>query len=300
MVLKSTLTKRVFFGALMILLFTALLVFEGWLSCRNYFSDRGEWAGVGIAFLAVVILGLGGLELCKFARLKTIEPPTPILIVFIILIITEPFWSNLIHTSQKVLPGQAVLALVLILGLFLAAIYKAFHSGTKNTMSQLGLACLAIIYLGLGGWFIVQIRLLGRTGETIWSQIAPIVVFLTCVKFCDIGAYFTGWFLGRHLWAPSISPKKTWEGFFGGIIVAVTVASLFAHFSAIMGIGRAVVFGMVAAVAGQLGDLLESMLKRDAGSKDSASLIPEFGGVLDLLDSVLVAAPLAYLVLGWP
>jgi len=67
-----------------------------------------------------------------------------------------------------------------------------------------------------------------------------------------------------------------------------------------MGIGRAVVFGMVAAVAGQLGDLLESMLKRDAGSKDSASLIPEFGGVLDLLDSVLVAAPLAYLVLGWP
>jgi phosphatidate cytidylyltransferase len=125
-------------------------------------------------------------------------------------------------------------------------------------------------------------------------------VFLTCVKFCDIGAYFTGRFLGRHLWVPSISPKKTWEGFFGGIVIAVIAASLFAQFSAIMGIGRAVVFGVVAAVTGQLGDLLESMLKRDAGSKDSASLIPEFGGVLDLLDSVLVAAPFAYLVLAWP
>jgi len=292
--------KRVFFGALMILFFSALLVFEGWLSCRNYISDRGDWAGIGIALLVVVIAGLGGLELSQFGRAKNIEPPTPIIIVFIILIITEPFWSNSISASPKVLPGQAVLALVLLLGLFLAAIYKAIRSGTQNTMIQLGLACFAIIYLGLGGWFILQIRLLGRGGDTIWSQIAPIVVFLTCVKFCDIGAYFTGRFLGRHLWVPSISPKKTWEGFFGGIVIAVIAASLFAHFSAIMGIGRAVVFGVVAAVTGQLGDLLESMLKRDAGSKDSASLIPEFGGVLDLLDSVLVAAPFAYLVLAWP
>ena len=279
----------------MILLFSALLVFEGWLSCRNYFMDRGDWAGVGIALLAVILVGLGGWELCQFARAKTIEPPTPIMIVFIILIITEPFWSDSILASKNVLPGQAVLALVLLLGLFLAAVYKGIRTGTQNTMIQLGLACFSIIYLGLGGWFIVQIRLLGRQGDTVWSQIAPIVVFLTCVKFCDIGAYFTGRFLGRHLWVPSISPKKTWEGFFGGIVLAVIAASLFAPFSAIMGIGRAVVFGAVAAVTGQWGDLLESMLKRDAGSKDSASLIPEFGGMLDLLDSVLVAAPFAYL-----
>ncbi len=86
----------------------------------------------------------------------------------------------------------------------------------------------------------------------------------------------------------------------GGIALATIVASLFAYFSAIMGIGRAVVFGVVVAVTGQLGDLLESMLKRDAGSKDSAALIPEFGGALDLLDSVLGAAPFAYLVLAWP
>ena len=270
------------------------------MSCRNYFSDRGDWAGIGVALLAVVIVGLGSLEISQFGRSKNIEPPTSIIIVFIILIITEPFWSNSIPASPKVLPGQVVLALVLLLGLFLAAIYKAIRSGAPNTMIQLGLACFALIYLGLGGWFILQIRLLGRAGDTVWSQIAPIVVFLTCVKFCDIGAYFTGRFLGRHLWIPSISPKKTWEGFFGGIVLAVIVASLFAHFSAIMGIGRAIVFGVVAAVAGQLGDLLESMLKRDAGSKDSASLIPEFGGGLDLLDSVLVAAPCAYLVLAWP
>ena len=82
--------------------------------------------------------------------------------------------------------------------------------------------------------------------------------------------------------------------------LAVIVASLFAEFTDIMYFGKAIVFGIAVAVSGQLGDLLESMLKRDAGSKDSASLIPEFGGVLDLLDSVLVAAPFAYLVLAWP
>lgn len=294
--LHSTLAKRVFFGALMILLFSALLAFEGWLSCRNYFSGRGDWAGAGIGFLAVVIALLGGWELRQFARAKHIELPMPVLIVFMVLIITEPFWSN----SIRELPGQVVLALVLLLGLFFSALYKAFRWGTQNTMSQLGMACFGLLYLGLGGWFILQIRLLGRSGETIWSQIGPLVVFLVCVKSCDIGAYFTGRFLGRHLWVPSISPKKTWEGLFGGIILVVIAASLFAHFTAIMDIGRAVVFGMVVAVTGQGGDLLESMVKRDAGSKDSANLIPEFGGVLDLLDSILVAGPFAYLVLAWP
>lgn len=281
----------------MILLFAVLLTLEGWLSCRNYFLERGDWAGVGIVFLVVVIMVLGSWELRRFARAKHIELPMPILVALLLLILAEPFWSS----SIRVLPREALLALVLLLGLFLSALYKAIHSGTENTMSQLGLACFMMLYLGLGGWFILQIRLLGRSGETIWSQIAPIVIFLACVKSCDIGAYFTGRFLGRHLWIPSISPKKTWEGLFGGILLAVIVASLFAHCTAIiMDIGRAVVFGVVAAVAGQGGDLLESMLKRDADSKDSASLVPEFGGVLDLLDSVLAAAPFAYLVLAWP
>ena len=96
---------------------------------------------------------------------------------------------------------------------------------------------------------------------------------------------------------PLFGPGKTWEGFIGGIILSMIVASLFAMFSGIMEIGIALLFGLMVAVVGQLGDLLESMLKRDANSKESARLIPEFGGVLDLLDSVVVAAPFAYLIL---
>jgi phosphatidate cytidylyltransferase len=83
------------------------------------------------------------------------------------------------------------------------------------------------------------------------------------------------------------------------VVLAVIVASLFAEFSDIIGYGRAAVFGLAVAVTGQLGDLLESMLKRDAGSKDSGALVPEFGGMLDLLDSPLLAGPVAYLILTW-
>ncbi|MBN1764650.1 MAG: phosphatidate cytidylyltransferase, partial [Sedimentisphaerales bacterium] len=116
------------------------------------------------------------------------------------------------------------------------------------------------------------------------------------VKCSDIGAYFTGRFIGRHKLAPGISPGKTWEGFCGGIILAVIIASLFSNFSGIMNIGRSIVFGITIAIIGQLGDLLESMYKRDAGSKDSDNLVPEFGGMLDLVDSPLIAAPVAYLM----
>ncbi|MCK4628471.1 MAG: phosphatidate cytidylyltransferase, partial [Sedimentisphaerales bacterium] len=160
-------------------------------------------------------------------------------------------------------------------------------------------SCLSIIYLGVGGWFLMAIRLIGRSEPGTWGQIGPLVMFLACVKSCDIGAYFTGRFLGRHKMIPSISPGKTWEGLIGGVVLAVIAASLFACFVGIIGYGKSAVFGVAVAVSGQLGDLLESMLKRDAGSKDSASLVPEFGGVLDLLDSPLAAAPIAYMIFIW-
>lgn len=122
-------------------------------------------------------------------------------------------------------------------------------------------------------------------------------MFLATVKSCDIGAYFIGSAWGKRPLAPEVSPKKTWEGTLGGVGVSAVVAVLFALFSGIMSVKAAVGFGVIVAVAGQLGDLFESMLKRDAMLKDSASLVPEFGGVLDILDSPLAAAPLAWVLL---
>ena len=155
-----------------------------------------------------------------------------------------------------------------------------------------------MIYLGGGCFFTVKLRLLGANGLTIWQQIAPLVMVIATVKCADIGAYFTGRAIGRHKWMPNISPKKTWEGFFGGILLSTIVSSLLAVISDIIPFGGAVIFGLVLGVTGQLGDLLESMLKRDGAIKDSASLIPEFGGVLDVVDSVVVAAPFGYMILS--
>jgi phosphatidate cytidylyltransferase len=215
------------------------------------------------------------------------------MLIAVCLVVLSPYWSGLITDSN-----ETGLGLALLFGLCVAGVVQAIKFGNPGTLVNLAATCFSTIYLGVGCWFLVSIRLLGRSNDTVFGQVGYLLLFLACVKSADIGAYFTGRFIGRHKWVPSISPGKTWEGFFGGVVLATIVASLFAAFSAIIPRGAALWFGPVVAVTGQLGDLLESMLKRDAGSKDSARLIPEFGGILDLLDSVVVAAPFAWLILS--
>jgi phosphatidate cytidylyltransferase len=128
-----------------------------------------------------------------------------------------------------------------------------------------------------------------------------VLYFIVVTKFSDIGAYVVGSLLGRHKMIPRISPGKTWEGF-GGAVVISTLASLsFAHFAGDKLFGmtpvHAAVLGIVLSVAAVIGDLIESVFKREAGVKDSGGFFPGIGGILDLLDSLLFNAPLMYLYL---
>jgi phosphatidate cytidylyltransferase len=118
------------------------------------------------------------------------------------------------------------------------------------------------------------------------------------VKAADVGAYATGHLIGRHKLIAWLSPGKTIEGFIGGLVVAAIVAALILTPPINPSFTRpqALFVGLVLGGIGQLGDLLESLLKRDAGVKDSGKL-PGFGGLLDLLDSPLLAAPAAYWLL---
>jgi phosphatidate cytidylyltransferase len=122
-----------------------------------------------------------------------------------------------------------------------------------------------------------------------------LLMLVFVVKGCDIGAYTAGCLWGKHKFSPIISPKKTWEGMAGGIILAVIVAVGFAVFCGIMSWQLGVVFGIVFAFLGQMGDLAESMLKRDAETKDASHNVPGFGGILDVVDSILVTAPFGFL-----
>ncbi len=121
------------------------------------------------------------------------------------------------------------------------------------------------------------------------------------VKVSDIGAYFVGSTLGRHKLCPHISPKKTWEGLVGGIIASLVASLLWWHLAhgrigaLDLALPHAIVLGLLLPVMGLFGDLAESVLKRAANVKDSANYIQGMGGILDVLDSLLLTAPLLFL-----
>ena len=114
-------------------------------------------------------------------------------------------------------------------------------------------------------------------------------------KCCDIGAYFTGRLFGKHRMAPVLSPKKTWEGFAGGVVASLLMAVVLNRLApALRDDWLALGFGATVGVLGVLGDLAESLIKRDCQQKDASQVMPGFGGVLDVVDSIVFTAPVAY------
>jgi phosphatidate cytidylyltransferase len=156
-------------------------------------------------------------------------------------------------------------------------------------------ALFAVVYVGFLMSFVVQLRML-------WG-IAGVASLLIVVKMGDTGAYAVGRLIGRHKMVPRLSPGKTMEGALGAVVFSCAgswatfywLVPMLTSKSPAEGLWwRATLFGLLLCGAGMVGDLAESLLKRDAGQKDSSSWLPGFGGVLDLLDSILLAAPVAY------
>lgn len=128
-----------------------------------------------------------------------------------------------------------------------------------------------------------------------------VLYFILVTKFSDLGAYVVGSMIGRHKMIPRISPGKTWEGFGGAILVSTMASVIFAQLAgsklAGMTLGHSIILGIALSGAAVVGDLIESLFKREAGVKDSGRLFPGIGGILDLMDSLLFNAPLMYLYL---
>lgn len=124
-----------------------------------------------------------------------------------------------------------------------------------------------------------------------------VLAALSGVVLSDTAGYVTGVFLGRHAMAPTVSPKKSWEGFAGSVLCTAAGEAAIVHFVFGAAFWQGAVFGFAVAMASVLGDLAESLLKRDLGVKDMSTLLPGHGGVMDRLDSILLAAPTAYAVL---
>jgi phosphatidate cytidylyltransferase len=144
--------------------------------------------------------------------------------------------------------------------------------------------------------FIQMINYFPRANGTLY-----LLYFILVTKFSDVGAYCVGSLIGRHKMIPRISPGKTWEGFAGAIVVSTGASVAFAHFAgdrlAGMNLMHAIILGVILSVGAVIGDLIESLFKRESGVKDSGRYLPGIGGILDLLDSLLFNAPLMYLYL---
>ncbi|MGA2094266.1 MAG: phosphatidate cytidylyltransferase [Sedimentisphaerales bacterium] len=260
---------RLIFGTLMTIAFIGIVLFDPWKP----------------AILVVLVAALmvpGMLELSKLAAAKGAKILLPCSIPAAILLATSSFW---IHK----LPFQPIASIYILLALTVCAcfLYQHIRYALTGVIANIGTACFSILYLGLLGGFIPAIR------EHFGALQLLMLVFV--VKACDIGAYTTGRLIGKHKFSPIISPKKTWEGMAGGVTLAVIVAVGFAVYCDIMPWRLGVIFGIVFAFLGQMGDLAESMLKRDAEMKDASHNVPGFGGILDVVDSILVTAPFGFL-----
>ncbi|SHJ35463.1 phosphatidate cytidylyltransferase [Tessaracoccus bendigoensis DSM 12906] len=123
-----------------------------------------------------------------------------------------------------------------------------------------------------------------------------ILTIIACVVASDTGAFAVGVLLGRHKMAPTISPNKTWEGFAGGIAFAALVGVLAAVYLLQIHWVIGLVLGVLLSLAGTTGDLVESLIKRDVGLKDMSNFLPGHGGVMDRLDSILIAVPVGWMI----
>jgi phosphatidate cytidylyltransferase len=281
---------RLLLGTLLIGALVALC----WL---DYASNR---PGLWLAPIAFVLAVAASKEAIWLLNSKNLRPAAWVVYGGNVLIVASAFLPQLPHSGSHSIPRDACVYLAFaltILAAFIAAMRRYERPGESILQVALTIFCLA--YVGLLLAIIVKLRFLlpGSAG------LIPLILLITVVKLADIGAYTVGRLIGRNKMAPVLSPGKTWEGAAGAIVFACLGAVLvlnglyprLASNAADVPLWVGLVCGVAIGTAGMIGDLAESLFKRDMGRKDSSDWMPGFGGVLDIIDSLLLAAPVTYL-----
>jgi phosphatidate cytidylyltransferase len=279
------LRTRLIVGAILIALTAGMLAF-----------DQRFAPGYPFLFGVVAALGLfGGAELVFL--LSATRQPRLLLTLPAIAIVLAANWAGLLFGPA--VPGGFTAVLFAFAATVLATflVEMATFEGAGGPVERIALTVWVVAYLGVLPSFLVNLQL-GRS-----DGLGPVALALAIFvpKGCDIGAYFTGRLIGRHHMTPVLSPKKTWEGAFGGLLAAVLVAFGLDRLGPVIPGGAAgtVAFGLTVGLAGMFGDLAESLIKRDCKRKDASHIVPGFGGVLDVVDAIVFAAPLSYLWLRY-
>jgi phosphatidate cytidylyltransferase len=288
---------------------------------------QGGWLFFGfVQMLAVLALK----ELYDLSRKKSFLPNVALGYAASIALGTVAFFSAQLSPAAHTFALEAVFVLF-VLVVFASELWRNQPSPLANTaVTVLGVAYLAVCMnalLGLRMFFdqpeaasvlastISAIPTTSATTTNIattpaslansWGRALVMCVFAG-IWICDSAAFFAGKAFGKHKLFPRVSPNKSWEGAVVGFLASALGFALLAHtFLPCVPLPHAVTLGALIGIVGQIGDLVESLLKRDAGIKDSSNIIPGHGGIFDRFDSVLFAAPLTYLyvkallLLGW-
>ena len=282
---------RLITGPLLILLVVGVVFLDDYIEA-GYSELAAAFPKGSVLFLfSAVLCVLIAREISAFAKDVGIRTSSTLSSLAALIALT----SIALSTWQRTAMDASVLlssgfALIFAMTMLTVGISRE----TNGAIGLLGATLIAAVYGGamLGFWLLL------RAQHSAWFLAAALLT----TKSSDIGAYAVGCTIGRHKLIPWLSPKKSWEGLVGGIATSALVAALFAHFLGAhassadqLPVWFAAIVGACLGLAGQFGDLCESALKRDAGAKDSGSLLPGMGGVLDVLDSPLLAGP----VLWW-
>ena len=248
------------------------------------------WFGdPGYTILIATVGALAVLEFYKMVSRIEVIPLTYFGLIWTLLFVTSRN-SVLLTLISPYFNVNLIFPLLILSTIVIPFIWLSIHSPKKETFARWIWTTAGIFYVG---WMLSHlVALRGFENGRNWVLL---VVFVTFAS--DTTAFFVGRSIGRHYLAPRISPSKTWEGAISGVCVAMTVSTVFVlytPFNLSLSYWQVISLAMLVSIVGQLGDLLESLLKRITGVKDSGTLIPGHGGVLDRLDSVIFAGLVIY------
>lgn len=235
---------------------------------------------VKVTFLAMVavLIGVALWELRSALGARQIKIPLIPIAVGGALILALAYWQG---------PRAALAALAVT---FIAVLAWRLPGGADGYLRDIAAGTFALIYLPTMAAF-VALMLAQPNGAH------RALLFAILAVCSDTGGYFAGILFGRHPMAPAISPKKTWEGLAGSVILCLAAGALGMTLLLSGTVWSGLILGIAAVAAATLGDLVESMVKRDLDTKDMSSILPGHGGILDRIDSMLVVAPVAWLLM---
>ncbi len=286
-------------GPILITVITAAFAVDEWLEGIPlpewlHWTGRTEWSRGAVILPVVIAISLvAARELATILIGKGIAGSKRVMSTAAVAgLLVSSQAPNAFGSAFNVTDAISMVSTAAVVVLAFAMIFYARNRSVEGVVAATGGALLAFVYLGLMFGSMLAIRREHSAWVLLW------VILVT--KSCDIGAWFTGRSIGRHKLIPWLSPGKTWEGLIGGVVFSGIISVLGVWLlQKYVGLRAPPVWltaaaGVMFGAVGQAGDLVESVFKRDAGKKDSGGSVPGMGGVLDVLDSPLLVAPLAY------